>query len=670
VDGALSSLNIDLFGSLVVRIDDRKIDGLPRKAGALLAYLAMHQGDVLLREQLGDLFWPDRVTRLSLQGVRNSLAAIGQKLGQSNDLLRVTARTVELRVAEVDLVRFADLAQSHRVSDLEAASMLYRGEVGLDLSSVDSEPFQDWLREERERAAQYATEALRRLIGVYQEANNHSAAIKTAQRLVAVDPLSETSHRSLMWAYARGGCRGDALRHYQRLVQSLRAELNVAPDPETAEAAAAIGQLDTAFVTLSIGHLENPPAASSSSLVKALPRWPLLRPSLSVGFVPLQSYNGSRVEGRKVAALNDDLITDLVRHGHGLSFERVDPIIHAINQVSRSIVDCDYVLTSALHASGARRHLNVQLLDGRLGRFCWTQRYALSTDVDITETIARDVHFALIRESSRHTAYADQNAMSIPDSLANAAGAFGERATLDGTREAHRLLLQVLVEQPDHGDALTGLARACQHIVSQPGWADAATTAAAIAVGTKATEAALSTNPTDPSAHLFLGMLLSASGKLSAASREFDCAISLNPQFAAVHAFAGYNDAFLGLIEHTLPAIERAQALGWNHRRPAVPWFFAGFAHLLLGQSKTAIELLGKSLDANPDFGSAHLFLAAALWLEGRVTDAKTGYEKFRDRFEHYQLSQFDAQWVSRSNAPTYQRQITPIVGAIKAMEA
>jgi tetratricopeptide (TPR) repeat protein len=262
-------------------------------------------------------------------------------------------------------------------------------------------------------------------------------------------------------------------------------------------------------------------------------------------------------------------------------------------------------------------------------------------------------------------AQADQNSACVADLLANAASGFGDKATLNGTRDAQRWLLQVLTEEPDHGDALTGLARTCQHIVSQPGWADTEATDAAVAIGTRATEAALSINPRDASAHLFLGMLLSSAGKLAAASREFDCAISLNPDFAAAHAFAGYNDAFLGLIDRTLPAIEHAQRLGWN-RRPAVPWFFVGFAHLLVGQRELAIEFLGKSLAANPDYGSAQLFLAAALWLDGQIDDAKTTYDKFRQGFWHYQLSQFDSQWVSRSSAPAYRRQIAPIFDAIQ----
>jgi DNA-binding SARP family transcriptional activator len=668
VDRTLKKLQIDLFGSLVVRIDGYVVDGLPRKARALLAYLATHQGEVLLREQLADLLWPERETRLALKGVRNALVVISKRLGRPNALLHATARTVELQSAEVDLVRFADLARSHDAWDLEEARTLYRAEIGLDLSSVDSEPFQDWLREERQQIMLLAVDSLRRLIIAHHQAENHSAAIQAALQLVALDPLLEANQRLLMWAYAWAGRRGEALRHYQLVVQLLKAELEVPPDPETVAVAKEIAQLAVRFGT---GHRNNPRGAWSVSPTTILPpSWPLLRPGLSVGFVPIRSFGDPRAAAQKAAALNDDLITDLVRHGHGLSFDHVNPIAHAISQVSQSIIDYDYVVTGALHATRAGHHLNIQVIDGQLGRYCWTQRYTFVSEGGVTETVARDVHFALIREGCRRAAQRDQIDVRVDDLLENAASGFGERATLDGTRDAQRWLLQVLADQPNHGDALTGLARTCQHIVSQPGWADAETTRTAVAVGMKATEAALCINPHNSSAHLFQGMLLSSAGKLAEASQTFDSAIRLNPDFAPAHAFAGYNNAFLGLIDHTLPAIERSHRLGWNRRRPAVPWFFAGFAHLLLGQREVAIELLRKSLDANPDYGSAQLFHAAALWLDGRTGEAKSAYDMFRQRSDHYQLSEFDSQWVSRSNSPTYRRKIAPIFGAIQDVAA
>ncbi|HEX6201286.1 MAG TPA: bacterial transcriptional activator domain-containing protein, partial [Thermoanaerobaculia bacterium] len=54
------------------------------------------------------------------------------------------------------------------------------------------------------------------------------------------DELAEEHHRGLMLCLARSGDRAGALRSYRRLVEVLERELDVEPEPETAELAEAI----------------------------------------------------------------------------------------------------------------------------------------------------------------------------------------------------------------------------------------------------------------------------------------------------------------------------------------------------------------------------------------------------------------------------------------------
>src|SRR5262249_56917737 len=59
------------------------------------------------------------------------------------------------------------------------------------------------------------------------------SAVRSAVRLLALDPLREETHRTLMQLYARQGRLGDALRQYQTCVSVLRSELGVEPAQET-----------------------------------------------------------------------------------------------------------------------------------------------------------------------------------------------------------------------------------------------------------------------------------------------------------------------------------------------------------------------------------------------------------------------------------------------------
>ena len=59
------------------------------------------------------------------------------------------------------------------------------------------------------------------------------AAVQTATRLLALDPVQEDAHRTLMRLHARGGRRAAALRQYQTCVAVLQKELGVEPEPAT-----------------------------------------------------------------------------------------------------------------------------------------------------------------------------------------------------------------------------------------------------------------------------------------------------------------------------------------------------------------------------------------------------------------------------------------------------
>jgi DNA-binding SARP family transcriptional activator len=74
---------------------------------------------------------------------------------------------------------------------------------------------------------------LHRVTAEQDAAGEHEAAIRSARRLVALDPLSEVGQRALIRAYARTGRRGPALRRFKSYAEILKRELGVAPDAET-----------------------------------------------------------------------------------------------------------------------------------------------------------------------------------------------------------------------------------------------------------------------------------------------------------------------------------------------------------------------------------------------------------------------------------------------------
>ena len=78
---------------------------------------------------------------------------------------------------------------------------LYQGDL-LEGLSVEEPPFEEWLIAERVRLRELALEALARLLAQQRDAGALEQAVQTALRLVALDPLQEPVHRTLMRLYA------------------------------------------------------------------------------------------------------------------------------------------------------------------------------------------------------------------------------------------------------------------------------------------------------------------------------------------------------------------------------------------------------------------------------------------------------------------------------------
>jgi DNA-binding SARP family transcriptional activator len=234
-------LEIKLLGGF--RLSNVNYDGLPKKARALMAYLAMNRGRAIPRDQLADLLWSDSGPEQGRHSLRQSLAALRRLLGSGRrDLIATIGSDVLLAASDaviVDACRFETLALSAELADLSTANDLYRSEFLADLD-VPSEPFMEWVGQERARLEAMACAMLHRLATARSNAGQQEAAINAAQRLIALDPLREDGHRLLMQFFADVGRRAEAIRQFATCRDHLRRELNVTPDEKTIALVAAI----------------------------------------------------------------------------------------------------------------------------------------------------------------------------------------------------------------------------------------------------------------------------------------------------------------------------------------------------------------------------------------------------------------------------------------------
>ena len=82
----------------------------------------------------------------------------------------------------------------------------------------------------------------------------------------------------------------------------------------------------------------------------------------------------------------------------------------------------------------------------------------------------------------------------------------------------------------------------------------------------------------------------------------------------------------------------------------------------------SSLKRLQKSLERNPTYGAAGLFLAAALHLLGRMNEAARMAAEFREQYPGSRANDFEQLWLTRSVNPVYRAQIDPIFNRIRSL--
>lgn len=233
----MARLNLTLFGGFQGRLGAAAPLTLPtRKTQALLAFLALPPGRSHPRAKLASLLWGGMREPQARSGLRQSLFTLRKAVDVEPPALLIDGQTVTLNPTsvEVDVVEFERQVADGTLAALERAAALYRGEL-LEGLTLQETPFEEWILAERERLRELALEALAKLLRHQGATGATEAALRTALRLLALDPLQEPVHRAVMRLYVQLGRRASALRQYQICIGVLQRELSVEPETMTKE---------------------------------------------------------------------------------------------------------------------------------------------------------------------------------------------------------------------------------------------------------------------------------------------------------------------------------------------------------------------------------------------------------------------------------------------------
>jgi TolB-like protein len=401
--------------------------------------------------------------------------------------------------------------------------------------------------------------------------------------------------------------------------------------------------------------------------------WPCLLSSIAVGVAPLRNLTGDADQENPLDAFTSDLAADLTRHGRGFSLRRLAK--EPARPAERPESDVKYIVSgSAQRASPGMLRINVRITDAATSEYLWARRFEFGADeavpvqAKIIRRISRELHILLLQQEVGRVVCELGSGHELNECLSSAATALEGELRPDLTAQAQRWYLAALADDPRNVEALVGLARTCQELVSNPWWGDPLAASVASDLGREVVAIALKLAPGAADAHCVQGMLYSAAGKLDEAALAFDRALAMDQGLAIAHGFAAYNAAFLGSAGHTLPAIERAMRLDQADRRHSIWFFFGGFAELLIGRTEASIALLRKSLELNSSYGSARMFLIAALSLSGQNREAVAAAASFRQQYPDGPAGACEQLWLSRSRSATYRAQILPVFEIIRSL--
>lgn len=232
-------LDIRALGGLQVRLDGQPLQGsTDRRREILLVYLA-DCATPQPRKDLARFLWPTADEQAAYANLRSLLKRMRQE-GLA-PFLRADRTTLGLHP---DAHVFYDAGIFRTVlsrldgtsrSSLTTAVDLYAGAFLRGVQLREAGEFEEWMLARERELEQLAVRGLQRLIYLAWDADDTSAAVQHAQRLVELAPFDDMQHLLLMRALVQDARRADALHHYAAYLQVLQTEVGLsAASPELA----------------------------------------------------------------------------------------------------------------------------------------------------------------------------------------------------------------------------------------------------------------------------------------------------------------------------------------------------------------------------------------------------------------------------------------------------
>ena len=306
----LPIIEIRAFGTLQVVRDALSVtesDWHTRQARQLLKILITERPRPVSTDRLIEILWPTSTPSAAATTLRSAINALRNVL-EPDRISRAPSRYVITQTPgyafnlhediwlDVDIFERA-LDQAHRCGDVEKRRQLLDEAVRLYKDDyLISDPYSDWVQNERERLRERYFNALLELSEIQAASKDFADAISACRRILARDEVRENAYQLLMRCQAESGDSAAALLTYERCRTILAEELGADPSPLTQQLHQRIlnGEIEpiahnslphVSHLTSGSGiHNGSPPASAPQPSPVSLPQSVLL-PALDERFI-------------------------------------------------------------------------------------------------------------------------------------------------------------------------------------------------------------------------------------------------------------------------------------------------------------------------------------------------------------------------------------------------
>ncbi len=520
------TLTLRLLGPFALEGATEAVQSIPKKAQAILAYLARRNGTPVPRETLTALLWSDSEDEQARASLRTALSSIRKYLGEQGATLEVSSAGVGLDGKQIvtDADAFVRLAREAKgVNAIKEAAELYAGAFMEGCGAVTPE-FDQWAEAERGSLRSQFMSILLKLCDAQTEAGNVEDAIATAQRLLAEDPLQEHVHRRLISAFKSQRRYDAALKQFDRLRALLTEELGVQPEPPTVELIREVRRARSG--------VEAPSAVRQPTTAAMSPPVAPGRPSIAV--LPFKTLNKDSEASFFGDGIAEDVIVELARQPDLLVVSRQSSFQFSEEQDMPEEIGeklgVRFLLGGSVRLAGEKLRVTTHLVRCSDQSELWAERYDRSVEdiFAIQADIARSVTGAVVGRIVETEAKA---ALNTP------------KESLEGFALVMRGLrhMNINIADPNEFDlALECFSRATEVAPENArAWALLALTrfyrrwyfrveddvSGLIPLG----EHALKLDPREPRAHCVLGMLRMVERDFDRAAHHFEAGLASNP---------------------------------------------------------------------------------------------------------------------------------------------